>query len=113
MKAKPRDWHTFRLKNIPNLHAKGKVMRLDEIFNQPSFRQKQTVTFPFTQESYNDFAANGWPEFETKGAHWLTKGRLKVCKGCDLISRNLVQAGRGRYAPWVCTACYSKFDFSF
>lgn len=96
--------HSFRLKRIqaPN-----------DIFDQPPYRRKQTLTFPFTAKNYEEFKDKGWPEFETKRAHWLSKGRFKVCKQCHKVSKNLIKAGRGRYAPWLCTPCYSKFDFSF
>ncbi len=96
--------HTFRLRHIPDP---------DGVFKEPSNRRKQTITFPFTAKNYEDVKKNGWYEIETRGAHWLSKGGLKVCKGCRLVSKNLIRAGRGRYAPWLCTACYSKYDFVY
>ena len=53
---------------------------LEEIFKDPYFANKKSITLPLKKGWFENFQKNGWINLKTKKAHFISKGELRKCK---------------------------------
>ena len=78
-KKKKKIWHNFRM-HLPGIRNGPKKIMLEEIFNDPTFANKKSITILVKKGWFEDFQKYGWFNLETKRAHFISKCELRKCK---------------------------------
>lgn len=71
-KRKKKIWHNFWMPLSGIRKGPNKIM-LKEIFNEPAFVNKTSITIPLKKEWFEYFQKYGWRDLETKRAHFIKK----------------------------------------
>jgi len=111
-KKKKKVWHNFRM-YLPAIRKDSKRIVLEEIFKNPYFARKKSITLPVTKEWFESIKMYGWQNLKTEKAHFINKGELKMCKECQnyfkKINRLDYPKGYSYYSyAWFCDKCYSR-----
>ena len=110
-KKKKKELHNFRM-DFRAIRKGPKKIVLEEIFKQPYYAKKKSITLPLNNEWFEHIQKNGWIGLQTKMAHFIKKGELSKCKECQHYFKKLNRfdypKGFCYYSySWLCDECYS------
>lgn len=98
---------------------------VNEVFDQPDYVDRQSVTFPLFPDWYKRFKKNGWPKIVNNHAHWFNKVGPKKCQECGNIVESLLRcfihyeerkkypAFHDTYWIWLCEPCSINKDLAY
>lgn len=113
-------WHTFRFLHDFKIiiNADGRVMSMDELFDEEHYIDKQSVTLKLTPKNAEFIKKYGWQYLTlvNEQAHWLNKTGPKKCPKCERVVEELkkcfIHFGEmDEYQPywkryvWLCNSC--------
>jgi len=115
-KQQTKIWHNFQI-HIPGILKGSEFIRLDQIFDDFEYKDKQSVSLPIGDDLFGYIKANGWQvcKIKTEGAHWVNKtGDLKKCQEChmyfksELVKKfNYPKGYWNLKYSWLCESCYA------
>ena len=85
-------WHNFQIR-LSGLTRGSDFIRLEEIFNDFFYADKQSITLPLGDDFYNYVKNNGWTGWTRiviERAHWIKKRKNKDLKVAKMESRKLL-----------------------
>jgi hypothetical protein len=115
-------WHNLRFRNDWKINkgrgSNFKVISIDELFNEPDYLNKKSVTMGLLPSWYEGIKEQGWRVLGLmhERAHWINKDGPKKCPKCDKVVEQLEKCfiyfeEMDEYLPywnyyvWLCDSC--------